>query len=151
MPNINYKFGIFGICLWYNFIFAPTKTSKIAVVIIIIIRAQKIAREAFSSETRQNVCSSHICSPPSSIFQLLRFVWILRFSFDFGDLEFGECSPCKANSNLHMMFRGTNVRPEIFDIIDFVDKLVGDNKMVNSWKVGWLIKLHLLGLLNVDF
>ena len=59
--------------------------------------------------------------------------------------------PMQGNANLHIVFRGTNVRPYIFKIIDYVDRLVVDNKMVDSWKVGCLIKPHLLGLLDVDF
>ena len=43
-----------------------------------------------------------------------------------------KCSPCKANANLYIVFRGTNVRPEIFEKIDYVDELVVDNKMVDS-------------------
>ena len=62
-----------------------------------------------------------------------------------------KCSPCKANANLYIVFRGTNVRPEIFEKIDYVDGLVVDNKMVDSSKVGLLIKPHLLGILDVDF
>ena len=32
--------------------------------------------------------------------------------------------------NLHIVFRGTTVRPEIFEIIDYVNGLIVDSKIV---------------------